>query len=40
MGRLVKLQKIASYLDSGAHLHREGTARIFKPEAKEIILKI
>jgi len=38
--RLAKLQEIASYLDSGAHLVREGRVLTFKPEAKEFILKI
>lgn len=38
--RLAKLQEIASYLDSGAHLVRDGRTLVFKPEAKEYILKI
>lgn len=38
--RLAKLQLIASYLDSGTHLIREGRVLTFKPEAKEHILKI
>ena len=38
--RLAKLQAIALYLDSGAHLVREGRVLTFKPEAKEYILKI
>lgn len=38
--RLTKLQEIASYLDSGAHLEKVGRTRVFKPESKEYIFKI
>lgn len=38
--RLVKLQEIAIYLESGEHLDKVGRARVLKQEAKEHILSI